>query len=38
MRTHMASMPVALEIPPQTPPSTRFSGLRRKDRSLRPTW
>ena len=37
MRTHMASMPVALETAPQTPPRTRLSGLRRRVRSLLPT-
>ena len=38
MRTHMASIPVVFEMPPQTPPSTRLSGLRRRARSFRPTW
>ncbi len=37
MRTQVASIPVALETAPQTPPSTRLSGLRRRDRSFRPT-
>ena len=38
MRTHMASMPVALETAPHTPPSTRLSGLRRNERTRRPRW
>ena len=38
MRTHMASIPVARETAPQTPPRTRLSGLRRRARSFPPTW
>ena len=36
-RTQVTSIPVALDTAPQTPPRTRFSGLRRKVRSLWPS-
>ena len=34
MRTQVTSIPVALETAPQTPPSTRLSGLRRSTAQL----
>ena len=35
MRTQVTSMPVACDTAPHTPPSTRLSSLRRRDRNLR---